>query len=70
MNNYYRATAYVWLAFTLFSAGYAVWQYRETGAQAWWYFVAAGLALFLFLKRYRTLKISRRQEKTGAGTEN
>lgn len=70
MKKYYLVSTLVWFSFTLFALVYAVWKvYTEGYEKGWWLFLAFGLALFLFIKRYRTWK-NAPNENNSSDSEN
>jgi hypothetical protein len=56
MKKYYLVSTMVWLVFTVFALVYAIYKVSEEGADSWVYFLAFGLAVFLFYRRYKTWK--------------
>lgn len=70
MKKYYTFTFYMWLILTVLSVIVAVWKYLEIGNDAWWFFVACGVAGFLCFRRYLALKNVRAAEKNGTAHKN
>lgn len=70
MKKYYTYTFYMWLILAVVSLGVALWEYRELGDDAWWFFVAFGVAAFLCVRRYLALKSFRAAEKNGGTSKN
>ena len=70
MKKYYLITSVAWGLLTLLCLGVAIYRYTQLGSQAWWYFVALGVALLLFLRRLRLLKKEPALPKNRTETEN
>lgn len=69
MKKYYTFTFYMWLILALLSVVVAVWKYLELGDDAWWFFVACGVAVFLCIRRFLALKKVCAAEKNGTASK-